>query len=74
MLPHKPIKSTKYFLYLKYSGLAFQMVAVVLVGIYLGRFLESFFGLNKPIIQLSLILLFFVAFIYKLYIQLQQDK
>jgi len=74
MLPKKPIKTTQYYAYLKYSGLAFQLAAVILLGVVLGRYLEGLLELEKPIIQVLLILVFFVGFVYKLYIQTLNDK
>ena len=58
--------------YLKYSGLAFQMAGVVIISLFLGKWTDKFFGLQKPLFTIILVLLFFSAFMYKLYKELSQ--
>ena len=58
----KPFKE-----YLKYSSLAFQMIALILIGVLLGKFLDNFFETN--IIFTTILTLVFVGF--SLYIALK---
>lgn len=60
--------------YLKYSGLAFQLAFVIFVGIYLGKYIDSYFGLKVPIATMILVVLLFGAYMYKLVIDLMKPK
>lgn len=53
--------------YLKYSGIAFQMIAVILMGVFIGKFLDKLFQSN--IIFTTILTLFFVGL--SLYIALK---
>ena len=69
----KPVQN-KWHAYLKYSGLAFQLAAVVLAGIFLGRWLDSKFMLEKPWFTMILVMIFFGGFMFKLYKELTANK
>jgi ATP synthase protein I len=56
--------------YLKYSGIAFQLVALVLLSFYLGRWVDDKLGNSHPFIGMTALVVVFVAFIYKLYKEL----
>lgn len=43
--------------YLKYSGIAFQMVAVILGGVYLGKFLDQKFPNESAIYSVICIMI-----------------
>ena len=47
---------------MRYSGMASQMIAIILVSIYGGGYLDRHFGLEKPYIKLSMILVLFTAY------------
>jgi hypothetical protein len=64
----------KWNAYLKYSGLAFQLAAVVLAGIFLGRWLDRKFMLEKPLFTMLLVIIFFSGFMFKLYKELTENK
>ncbi|MCH7536149.1 MAG: AtpZ/AtpI family protein [Bacteroidetes bacterium] len=49
---------------LRYSGLAFQMMALILVGVFGGMELDKFFNTSFPLFTLSLSLLSIFASIY----------
>ena len=53
--------------YMQYSGLAFQMAAMVFLGIYGGQWLDEYFALEKPFITIFLTLVLFIGFMVKLY-------
>jgi ATP synthase protein I len=67
-------KSQKFNQYLKYSGIAFQMAGVVLLGLFAGRWLDGIFSMSKPVFTMLLILLFFGGFMFKLYKELNKDN
>ncbi len=56
--------------YLKYSGFAIQFFVLVLIGALLGKRLDAYFGLERPLITIFLILFFSGGYFYKLYIDL----
>jgi F0F1-type ATP synthase assembly protein I len=56
--------------YMKYSGLAFQFAAIVIVGYLIGKWIDGLFGFEKPVMTMLLILVLFTGFMYKLYIEL----
>jgi len=56
--------------YMKYSGLAFQMAAIVILAILGGQKLDSMFGFEKPWMTMLLTLFLFSAYLYKLYKEL----
>ncbi|MEM1327819.1 MAG: AtpZ/AtpI family protein [Bacteroidota bacterium] len=57
-----PKKSTN--AYLKYSGMAFQMGAVILVGVLIGRQLDKYFETEQPLWTAGCALFFTLAAIY----------
>lgn len=52
--------------YLKYTGLAFQMAGIILVSIFVGKWLDNEMQNEKPFLTIILMLVFFGAFMYKL--------
>lgn len=71
----KPSKVTKKVSSaLKYSGLAFQLAALIVVAIWSGQWLDAKLGLEQPYITILLTLLLFTGFMYKLYKDLIDDN
>jgi hypothetical protein len=60
--------------YVKYSGLAFQLAAVVFAGIFIGRWLDEKLMLEKPVFTMLLVMIFFGGYMYKLYKELTSIK
>lgn len=60
--------------YLKYSGIAFQLAALVFIGIYTGQWIDTKMNMDKPIFTMLLVILFFALFLYKLYDDLKKDQ
>jgi ATP synthase protein I len=59
-IPEKPKKiQTKYNLsdYAKYTSLAFEMVIIMVAGVFGGRFFDRFFELHFPVFTLLLSLI-----------------
>ncbi len=59
--------------YLKYTSLAFQLVAYILVGVYLGRWIDNQLALSVPITTAFLPLLFMSGMFIKLYVELTKN-
>ena len=72
--PNEKKHINKVNVYLKYSGLAFQLAFVIFVGIYLGKYIDTYFGWKVPIATMVLVLLLFGAYMYKLVIDLMKPK
>lgn len=60
--------------YLKYSGIAFQLAAIIFLAIWGGQKLDEYLGNEKPLITMLLTLFFFSGYMYKLYNDLTNDK
>jgi hypothetical protein len=58
--------------YLKYSGMAFEMLALMGLGYFIGSRLDAWLGIKQPIWTMVLMLVFFGGFIFKLYRSLNQ--
>jgi ATP synthase protein I len=69
--PHQKNRNNAY---LKYSGLAFQLAAVVCIGLFAGRWIDTKMQMDKPIFTMLLVMLFFALFLYKLYDDLKKDQ
>ncbi len=51
-------------IYAKYSGIAFQMAAIILVGLWLGMKLDEYLELSIPVLT---VLFTFISFGFALY-------
>ena len=54
----------KFDAYLKYSGMAFQMGIIILVGTYAGKMLDSHFQTERPYLTVFMALLSIFAALY----------
>lgn len=70
--PNKPKAASKKSAksYMKYSGLAFQLLAMIGVSIYVGQKIDIRMGNDASYITILLILFVFIAFMVKLYKEL----
>ncbi len=50
--------------YLKYSGMAFQLVAAILIGVFIGKKLDAYFQFDRPYMTAVSALLFLLAGLY----------
>ena len=55
----------------KYGGMAFQLFASCLAGVFIGRWLDAAMHLERPLWAVLLTVLFMLASLYALYRQLQ---
>lgn len=56
--------------YLKYSGIAFQLAALIGISYYLGNKVDIYFEHKTPFIAILSTLIVFGLYMYKLYIEL----
>lgn len=59
--------------YLKYGGLAFQLMGIVAISFFLGRYIDTKLGFSQPYIAILLIISTFTGYMYKLYKELFND-
>ena len=59
--------------YVKYSGLAFQMAALILLGYWVGGKIDAWLDLRIPVFTIILIVTFIVLSIYSLIKSLPKD-
>ena len=59
--------------YVKYSGLAFQMAALILLGYWLGSKIDKWLDLTIPVFTIILILVFLSLTFYSLIKSLPKD-
>ncbi|MFZ4474052.1 MAG: AtpZ/AtpI family protein [Saprospiraceae bacterium] len=57
----------------KYSGMAFQLFGACLAGVFIGKYLDGYFQLERPLWAVLLTILFMIASLYALYRQLLRD-
>ena len=50
--------------YFKYSGMAFQMAAIILIGAFSGKKLDEYLGLEKPLMTVFFSLFAIAAALY----------
>mgnify|MGYP000282612159 CR=1 FL=1 len=61
--------------YAKFSGLAYQMIGLVAVSVFLGLKADKYYGNeDSKYITVVLVIIVFAAFMYRLYIILIKDK
>lgn len=58
----------------KYSGMAFQLLAACLAGVFIGRWLDAKMNLERPTWAVFLTIFFMVGSLYSLYRQLLRDS
>lgn len=60
--------------YLKYSGIAFQLVGLLIVSIFLGKKIDAWLETEKAYFTALLVILVFSVYMYKLYIDLMKEN
>ncbi len=58
----------------KYLGIAFELFATVVVAALIGQWLDNKIAWETPIFTALLIPFFVIAYIYRLYLQLNKEK
>ena len=59
--------------YVKYSGLTFQMAALILLGYWVGGKIDGWLNLRIPVFTIILIVTFIILSIYSLIKKLPKD-
>lgn len=57
----------------KYSGMAFQLLAACLIGVWLGKWLDGRMGNERPLFAVFLTIFFMLGTLYSIYRQLLRD-
>lgn len=60
--------------YLKYSSMAFQLLGIVAISFFAGKYLDGKLGFEQPILAVLFILISFTTYMYKLYKELFNEK
>lgn len=60
--------------YLRYSGLAFQMVFILAAGWWIGSFGDRYFEFSKPYLSILTAMVFLLGLFVKLYRDIMQGK
>jgi len=75
--PKKPTKprnpSNPYKAYIKYSGLAFQMMAIIGICTWIGIRIDGFFSLKFPLFTILMLIISLVGVIYWLIQSVSND-
>ena len=58
----------------RYSGMAFQLLAACLIGVFLGRWLDAKMQLERPLFAVFLTIFFMVASLVVIFRQLLRDS
>ena len=66
------IKNKKAKAYLKYSGMAFQIFAYLIIGVLIGKQLDKYFNVSKPYFTALCSIIFLVAYFVKLVYDLKE--
>ena len=69
----RPQRQSQINEYVKYSGLAFQMAALILLGYWLGSKIDKWLDLSFPAFTIVLILVFLSVSFYSLIKSLPKD-
>ena len=72
--PQKEKRKSAANAFVKYSGMAFQLLGACLVGVFLGKWLDQHYGLEKPLWAVLLTILFMVASLVSIFRQLMRDS
>lgn len=53
--------------YLKYAGMAFQLLVLLAVAVIIGQYIDKWVETEQPIFTIITLLVIFTGYIYKLY-------
>ena len=68
------MKDSKPYAYMKYAGMATQLLVLLLIGVWMGGKADAYFGFEKPWTTIFLIFLFMVGWFVRLYMDLEKDR
>lgn len=53
--------------YMHYSGMAYELVAILIVAVIAGKKLDAYMEYDKPYLTLSLLIVFLIAYFVRIY-------
>ena len=71
-MPSRPNKDREQLVkgykdYAKYGGMAFQFLGATLLGVFIGKWLDSYFGFEKAVFAVFLTILFMLGAMYSVF-------
>ena len=60
--------------YTRYTGMAFELLVLILIMVYIGKKIDSWLGLEKPIMLVFLVCLGMVGYMVKIYYQTNKKQ
>lgn len=60
--------------YIRYSGMAFELLVLLLILVFLGKKVDAWLGFSKPVAMIIFILLGVAGYLVKLYYELTKKK
>lgn len=60
--------------YARYSGMAFEILAITLIMVFLGKKLDIYFDNSKPVMVVLLVCFGIVGYLVKIYYETQKRK
>ena len=60
--------------YIRYSSMAFELLVLLLILVFLGKKVDAWLGLSKPIALIVFILLGLAGYLVKLYYEVTKKK
>lgn len=70
--PNKIVKKSN--AYLKYTGMVGQLLFLMLFAVLAGKKIDAYFQTSSPYFTASLVILFFVGFVIRMYYDLTKDQ
>jgi uncharacterized membrane protein YdbT with pleckstrin-like domain len=64
------MKDSKPYAYMKYAGMATQLLVMMLIGVWLGGKADAYFGFEKPWATIALVFIFLAGWFTRLYYDL----
>jgi len=53
--------------YMRYSGMAFELVGILVVGVFVGKKLDAWMGNETAYATLGLLVFFLIAYFFRIY-------
>ncbi len=60
--------------YARYTGMAFELLVLILLMVYIGKKIDSWLGLDKPIMLVLMVSFGMVGYIVKIYYQTNKKQ
>ena len=64
------MKDSKPYAYMKYAGMATQLLVMMLIAVWLGGKADTYFGFEKPWATIALVFIFMSGWFARLYYDL----